>query len=133
MINSSNYDKEQNPGQTERKHEMYNHLDETQSFPVADGFVSFMRTFWYLGLLISYNLLGFYGKTTLFWFSEVGNEQLQVLERPREADKAISYQEALRLIYVIVNFMLVFCLPQALLLVVGRGVDHALSIKMICC
>ncbi len=35
---------------------MYDKLDETQNFPVADGFASFTRTFRYLGLLISYNL-----------------------------------------------------------------------------
>ncbi len=35
---------------------MYNRLDETQNFPVVDGFVSFTRTFRYLGSLISYNL-----------------------------------------------------------------------------
>ena len=35
---------------------MYDKLDETQNFPVADGFVSFTRTFKYLGSLISYNL-----------------------------------------------------------------------------
>ena len=31
-------------------------LDETQDFSVADGFVSFTRTFRYLGSLITYNL-----------------------------------------------------------------------------
>jgi hypothetical protein len=56
MINSFNDDKEHDPGQTEREHEMYNRLDETKDFPVADGFVSFTRTFRYLGSLISYNL-----------------------------------------------------------------------------
>jgi hypothetical protein len=35
---------------------MYDKLDETQNFPVTDGFVSFTRTFRYLGSLISYNL-----------------------------------------------------------------------------
>ena len=35
---------------------MYDKLDETQNFPVANGFVSFTRTFRYLGSLISYNL-----------------------------------------------------------------------------
>ena len=35
---------------------MYDRLDETKNFPVADGFVSFTRTFKYLGSLISYNL-----------------------------------------------------------------------------
>jgi hypothetical protein len=44
------------PGQTEHKHEMYDRLDETQTFQVANGFVRFTRTFQYLGLLISYNL-----------------------------------------------------------------------------
>jgi hypothetical protein len=36
---------------------MYDQLDKTQTFQVADGFVSFRRTFQYLGLLISNNLL----------------------------------------------------------------------------
>ena len=35
---------------------MYDQLDKTKDFPVADGFVSFMRMFIYLGSLISYNL-----------------------------------------------------------------------------
>jgi hypothetical protein len=35
---------------------MYDQLDETQPFAVADGLVSITRTFRYLGLLISYNL-----------------------------------------------------------------------------
>ena len=35
---------------------MYDKLNETQNFPVTDGFVSFTRTFRYLGSLISYNL-----------------------------------------------------------------------------
>jgi hypothetical protein len=52
-INSSD---EHNPGQTEHEHEMYDRLDKTQTFQVADGFVSFMWTLQYLGLLISYNL-----------------------------------------------------------------------------
>jgi hypothetical protein len=44
-INSSNDDKEHNPGQTEREHEMYDQLDKTQTFLVANGFVSFTQTF----------------------------------------------------------------------------------------
>ena len=56
MINSSDSDEEHNPGQTEREHDMYDQLDETKNFSVADGFVSFTRTFKYLGSLISYNL-----------------------------------------------------------------------------
>jgi hypothetical protein len=56
MINSSDGDEEHDPGQTEREHDMYNQLDETKNFSVADGFVSFTRTFKYLGSLISYNL-----------------------------------------------------------------------------
>ena len=55
-ISSANDDNEHDPGQTEREHTMYDNLDETQKFPVADGFVSFTRTFRYLGSLISYNL-----------------------------------------------------------------------------
>jgi hypothetical protein len=34
-INSSNDDKEHNPGQTECKHKTYDQLDETQTFAVA--------------------------------------------------------------------------------------------------
>ena len=56
MINSSDGDEEHNPGQTEREHDMYDQLDETKNFSVADGFVSFTRTFKYLGSLKSYNL-----------------------------------------------------------------------------
>jgi hypothetical protein len=56
MINSFNDDNEHDPGQTECKHEMYDRLDKTKNYPVADGFVSFTRTFRYLGSLISYNL-----------------------------------------------------------------------------
>jgi hypothetical protein len=56
MINSSDGDEEHDPGQTEREHDMYDQLDETKNFSVADGFVSFTRTFKYLGSLISYNL-----------------------------------------------------------------------------
>jgi len=56
MINSFDDDVEHDPGQTERKHDMYDRLDKTKNFPVADGFVSFMRTFKYLGSHISYNL-----------------------------------------------------------------------------
>jgi hypothetical protein len=35
---------------------MYDQLDKTKDLPEADGFVSFTRTFRYLGSLISYNL-----------------------------------------------------------------------------
>ncbi len=55
-INSSDNDKEHDPGQTECEHEMYDQLGKTQTFQVANGFVSFMQTFQYLGLLITYNL-----------------------------------------------------------------------------
>ena len=37
---------------------MYDQLDKTKDFPVADGFVSFTQTVRYLGSLISYNLCG---------------------------------------------------------------------------
>jgi hypothetical protein len=56
MVKSSDDDEEHDLGQTEREHKMYNRLDEMKDFPVADGFVSFTRTFRYLGSLISYNL-----------------------------------------------------------------------------
>jgi hypothetical protein len=36
-IDSSNNDEEHNPGQTEHEHKMYDQLDETQPFAVADG------------------------------------------------------------------------------------------------
>jgi len=55
-INFATDDDEHDPGQTEWEHTMYDNLDETQNFPVTDGFVSFTRTFRYLGSLISYNL-----------------------------------------------------------------------------
>ena len=48
MINSSDGNEEHDPGQTEREHDMYDQLDETKNFSVADGFVSFTRTFKYL-------------------------------------------------------------------------------------
>ncbi len=44
-IKSTDDNDEHNPGQTEREHTMYDGLNETQNFPVADGFVSFTRTF----------------------------------------------------------------------------------------
>ena len=55
-INSTEDNDEHNPGQTEREHTMYDQLNETQNFPVADGFVSLTQIFQYLGSLISYNL-----------------------------------------------------------------------------
>ena len=39
-----------------RDQDIYDKLDETQDFKVADGVVFFMRTFGYFGSLISYNL-----------------------------------------------------------------------------
>ena len=44
-INSADDNDKQDPGQPEREHAMYDKLDETQDFPVADRFVSFARTF----------------------------------------------------------------------------------------
>jgi hypothetical protein len=55
-INSTDNNDKHDPGQTEREHAMYDRLNETQDLPIADGFVSFTRTFRYLGSLISYNL-----------------------------------------------------------------------------
>ena len=55
-INSTEDDDEHHPGQTKCEHTMYDQLNETQNFPVADGFVSLTRTFRYLGSLIPYNL-----------------------------------------------------------------------------
>jgi hypothetical protein len=44
-IDSSDDDKEHNPGQTECKHEMYDQFDETQPFAVVNSLVSFTPTF----------------------------------------------------------------------------------------
>ena len=55
-IYSADDDDKHNPGQTEREHAMNDKLNETQNFPVVDGFVSFTRAFQYLSSLISYNL-----------------------------------------------------------------------------
>ncbi len=55
-INSIDDNDAHNPGQTKHEHAIYDKLDETQNFPVANRFVSFTRTFRYLGSLISYNL-----------------------------------------------------------------------------
>jgi hypothetical protein len=56
MINFFDDDEENDPRQTECKHKMYDQLDETKDFPVADSFVSFTQTFRYLGSLIFHNL-----------------------------------------------------------------------------
>ncbi len=56
MINSFDDNKEHGLGQTDHKHKIYDQLNKTKDFPVADSFVSFTRTFRYLGSLISYNL-----------------------------------------------------------------------------
>ena len=56
IINSTDDDEDPDQGRTEREHTMYDKLKETQDFPVADGTVTFTRTFRYLGSLISYNL-----------------------------------------------------------------------------
>ena len=42
-------------GQTERDNDAYDKLLETANFRVADGYVSFTRTFRYLGSLINYS------------------------------------------------------------------------------
>jgi hypothetical protein len=47
---------EPNDDEIKHEHDIYDNLNETQDFIVADGFVSFTRTFRYLGSLISYNL-----------------------------------------------------------------------------
>ena len=47
---------EPNDDNIKRDHYIYDKLDETQDFKVADGIVSFTRKFRYLGSLISYNL-----------------------------------------------------------------------------
>jgi hypothetical protein len=46
----------QTPGQTEHGNIAYNNLAKTANFPVTEGFVSFTRTFRYLGSLINYSL-----------------------------------------------------------------------------
>jgi hypothetical protein len=42
--------------QRERDNDAYDNLPETANFPVADGYVSFTRTFRYLGSLINFSL-----------------------------------------------------------------------------
>ena len=55
-INPAYDNNEHDPGKTDSEHAMYNRLNKTQDFPIANSFVSFTRTFRYLVLLISYNL-----------------------------------------------------------------------------
>jgi hypothetical protein len=49
-------DDDPTPNDKESEGSIYDKLDETQNVQVEDGFVSFTRTFQYLGLLISNNL-----------------------------------------------------------------------------
>ncbi len=49
-------DQSRTQGQTERDNDAYDKLPETANFHVADGYVSFTRTFCYLGSLINYSL-----------------------------------------------------------------------------
>ena len=49
-------DDEQNDQQRENEGEVYDALEETKKIEVADGYVTFTRSFKYLGLAISYNL-----------------------------------------------------------------------------
>jgi hypothetical protein len=45
-----------NEEKTEHKGTIYDKLDKTKEIAVEDGYVTFTRSFWYLGSLISYNL-----------------------------------------------------------------------------
>jgi hypothetical protein len=49
-------DQSRKQGRTERDNDAYDKLPETANFHVADGYVSFTRTFRYLGSLINYSL-----------------------------------------------------------------------------
>ncbi len=49
-------DQAQTQGQRERDNNAYDQLPETANFPVANGYISFMRTFCYHGSLINYSL-----------------------------------------------------------------------------
>ena len=49
-------DQSRTQGQTERDNDAYDKLPETANFHVADRYVSFARTFRYLGSLINYSL-----------------------------------------------------------------------------
>jgi hypothetical protein len=49
-------DDDSTPEDKELEGSIYDKLDETKDVQVADGFVSFTRTFQYLGSLISYSL-----------------------------------------------------------------------------
>jgi hypothetical protein len=49
-------DQSRTQGRTERDNDAYDKLPETANFHVADGYVSFTRTFRYLGSLINYSL-----------------------------------------------------------------------------
>ena len=63
----------------------------------------------------------------------VGNEQAQISKSPREADEAVGHLESLCLVQLVINFMLMFCLPQVVLFIIVRGIDLASSIGMLCC
>jgi len=49
-------DQTRTPGQREQDNTAYDNLDKTAKFTVTNGFVSFTRTFRYLGSLINYSL-----------------------------------------------------------------------------
>jgi hypothetical protein len=55
-LHATGNDQTQTPGQREQDNTAYDNLDETAKFTVDDGFVSFTRTFRYLGSLINYSL-----------------------------------------------------------------------------
>jgi len=55
-LHATDDDQTQTPGQREKENIAYDNLDKTAKFTVTDGFVSFTRTFCYLGSLINYSL-----------------------------------------------------------------------------
>ncbi len=63
----------------------------------------------------------------------VGDEQAQVLECSREADKAVSYPEGSCLIKSVIHFVFAFCLSRVVLFVIVGGVDLVLLIGVVHC
>jgi hypothetical protein len=53
---ATNDNQEQTPGQWEQDDIAYDNLAKTANFSIANGFISFTRTFCYLGSLINYSL-----------------------------------------------------------------------------
>jgi len=55
-LHATDNDQTRTPGQREQDNIAYDNLDETAKFTVVDGFISFTRTFCYLGSLINCSL-----------------------------------------------------------------------------